>query len=343
MSDNGHGDRGDAVVSTGAEPGAGVEEGAGADLVAGVEREEVVFDSGGERCAGWLYHPSGPGPHPAVVLAHGFAATRDAGLDPIARHFAAAGLTALLFDYRHFGASAGKPRQVLSIRSQLEDVAAALEFIRSRPEVDPSRVALWGSSFGGGHALATAARDHRLAACVAQIPFVDGLVSLRITPPLEALRLTVAALRDLGRALRGRPPYTVPVVGPPGSVAALTSPDAEPGYYALFEPGAVWPNRVAARIFLSLLFYRPGRAASRIRCPLMVCVAEDDAIAPAAPALRAAVRAPHHEVRHYPGGHFDIYQGPVFERVIGDQVEFLCRHLEDRCSQGMLTGAPRAG
>jgi dienelactone hydrolase len=291
------------------------------------ERVDVIFYSAQERCAGWLYRPTTLASYPAVVLAHGFAATREAGLVPIAERFAAAGLVALTFDYRHFGASDGLPRQVLSIRRQLEDCAAALAFGRSLPDVVPARVALWGSSFGGGHALTIAARDRRLAACVAQIPFVDGLVSLRITSPRKALHLTMAALRDLGSALAGRPPYTVPVVGPPGSMAALDTPDAEPGYRALFPRGVQWTNRVAARIFLSLPGYRPCRSASRFRCPLLVCVANDDAIAPAPPARRAAARAPRHEVRNYPGGHFDIYQGLVRKRALGDQVKFLQRHL----------------
>lgn len=292
-----------------------------------IRRDDVVFESGGECCAGWLYRAPGGGPRPAVVLAHGFAAIREAGLERIAVRFAAAGIDALVFDYRHFGASGGKPREVLSIQSQLADCRAALEFVRSLPDVDPRRVALWGSSFGGGHALTIASLDRRLAACVAQIPFVDGLVSLRITPPRQAFGLTLAALRDLGRAMTGRAPYTVPVVGPPGSVVALGTPDAEEGYRALLAPGVSWPNRVAARIFIQLLCYRPGRRTAAIRCPLLVCVAKDDAIAPAAPALRAAERAPRHEVRVYPGGHFDIYQGETFERVITDQVDFLSRHL----------------
>lgn len=290
-------------------------------------REEITFESCGERCVGWLYRPSGPGPHPGVVMAHGFAATREAGLAPIAERFAAAGFAALVFDYRHFGESGGVPRQLLSIRRQLQDCAAALAFMRSVPDVDPERVALWGSSFGGGHALTVAAQDMRLAACVAQIPFVDGLVSLRITKPGHALQLTIVAFRDLFRAVTGRAPYTVPVVGPPGSIAAMNTPDAEPGYRRLLEPGASWQNRVAARIFLSLLGYRPTRAASRIACPLLVCVVDDDAIAPADAAIRAAERAPRHEIRRYPGGHFDIYRGEIFERAIGDQIDFLRRHL----------------
>lgn len=293
-----------------------------------VEREDVEFDSGGERCAGWFYRAPGKGPHPAVVLAHGFAAIREAGLEPFAARFAESGISALVFDYRHFGASGGEPRELLDIRSQLDDCRAALEFVRAIPGVDRNRIALWGSSFGGGHALTLAASERRLRAVVAQIPFVDGLVSLRITPPRQSLGLTLAALRDLWRAAFGRTPYRVPVVGPPGSVVALGTPDAESGYLALFEPGVRWPNRVAARIFLSLLFYRPARHTPDIESPLLVCVAEDDEVAPAAPALRAAARAPRHEVRVYPGGHFDIYQPPVFDRVIADQVEFLRRHLE---------------
>jgi fermentation-respiration switch protein FrsA (DUF1100 family) len=260
-------------------------------------------------------------------MAHGFGAIREAGLAPIAKRFAASGFVVLVFDYRHFGASTGEPREVLSIRGQLEDCRSALGFVRALPEVDPGRIALWGSSFGGGHALTIAARDHELAACVAQIPFVDGLVSLRLTDPLLSLRLTLAALLDLGRALFGREPYTVPVVGPPGSISALNTPDAEAGYLALFAPDVRWPNRVAARIFLSLPFYRPTWSARRIRCPLLVCVADDDAIAPADAAVAAAARAPRHEVRHYPGGHFDIYYGKTFERVMKDQVKFLRRHL----------------
>jgi len=37
-----------------------------------IPTERVDFPSEGTRCAAWLTMPPGAGPHPAVVLAHGF-------------------------------------------------------------------------------------------------------------------------------------------------------------------------------------------------------------------------------------------------------------------------------
>ena len=109
------------------------------------------------------------------------------------------------------------------------------------------------------------------------------------------------------------------------------TPDAEPGYRSLEPPGGPWRFDVAARIFLSLPFYRPGLAASRVRCPILFCLAEQDVVTPIAPALAAAARAPRAEVRRYSVGHFDVYLGDTFEQVVADQVEFLVRHLQPDC------------
>jgi pimeloyl-ACP methyl ester carboxylesterase len=115
----------------------------------------------------------------------------------------------------------------------------------------------------------------------------------------------------------------LPVVGPPGTVAAMNSPDAEPGYRALFDAGSEFRNEVAARIGLKVGLYRPIRHADRIGCPWLVCVADRDVVTPPEPALAAAKRAPRGEVRRYDAGHFDIYVGETFERVVADQVAFL--------------------
>src|SRR5437870_3036146 len=63
-----------------------------------MQRSDVTFQSDGTRCAAWLYRPvpSGGGPAPCVVLAHGFSAVRDQRLDAYAERFLQAGLTALL-------------------------------------------------------------------------------------------------------------------------------------------------------------------------------------------------------------------------------------------------------
>jgi fermentation-respiration switch protein FrsA (DUF1100 family) len=76
---------------------------------------------------------------------------RDQRLDAFAERFARAGLAALVFDYRHFGDSQGEPRQLLDIGRQLADWRAAIGYARTVDGIDPARIALWGSSFSGGH------------------------------------------------------------------------------------------------------------------------------------------------------------------------------------------------
>jgi fermentation-respiration switch protein FrsA (DUF1100 family) len=292
-----------------------------------MDRRDVTFESGGERIAAWLFTPDSPAPHPIVVLAHGFGGVRTARLDAFARRFAGAGMAALVFDYRHFGDSGGEPRQLLDIGRQLDDWRSAVAFARSLAGVDPQRVALWGTSFSGGHVIEIAAEDHRIAAAVSQGPFVDGLPALAAAGPRDMLRLTVAGLRDELARLRGRPPYRIPVVGPPGTLAVMNSPDAEPGYRALFSAGDEFRNEVAARIGLRVGMYRPIRHAPRVACPWLVVVCDRDAVTPPRPALKAAARAPRGEVRRHDVEHFDIYVGETFERVVAEEVEFLERHL----------------
>jgi dienelactone hydrolase len=299
---------------------------AGATIGA-VKRVDAEFASDQGTCAAWLYLPDGDGPFPAVVLAHGWTGVREQRLDAFAARFADAGLAAVVFDYRHFGASSGEPRQLLDIKRQLADWAAAITFARSRAEIDSARIALWGTSFSGGHVMETAARDPQIAAVIAQAPFADGLRNLPSLGLRLALRLTGAGLRDQIGAALGRPPHMLPSVGPPGSLAVMTTPDAEPGFRGIDPPGSSWRNEAAARIALRVSTYRPGRHSNRIAAPILFGIAEDDAITPPAFARAAAARARNSEVRTYPGGHFDVYVGAGFERVVADQVDFLSRHL----------------
>lgn len=290
-------------------------------------RSDLEFESGGTRCAAWLYQPSSAAASPCVVMAHGFSAVREQRLDANAERFASAGLAVLLFDYRHFGASGGEPRQLLSIRRQLQDWEAAISTARRLPGIDASRIALFGSSFGGGHVQTLAARDAGIAAAIAQAPFCDGLRNLPALGLGHALRLTVAGLRDAVGSILGLEPYRIPAVGAPGSLAAMTTPDAVSGFANMNPAVSTWRNEVCARIALSIGAYRPGAKAAGIRCPILYTIAEDDVVTPARFAHDAARRAPHAEVKTYPCGHFDVYLPPLWDKVVGDQVEFLVRHL----------------
>jgi len=289
-------------------------------------REDVRFPSGEADCGAWLYRPEGGGPAPLVILGHGLGAVREMRLDAYAERFAAAGYAALVFTYRYFGDSGGEPRQLLSIKRQLEDWRAALRFGRTLDGIRPDAIALWGSSFAGGHVLEIGASEPGIAAVVSQCPFTDGLASMRATDPKVAARLTVLALRDDLASLAGRRPVRVPAAGAPGSTALMTAADALPGVEALSAGHAI-DHTVSARIGTRIGPYRPGRALRRPHPPTLLCVCEQDTVAPAAAAIKHAERGRDVELRRYPIGHFEIYWGDAFERAVADQLDFLGRHL----------------
>ena len=290
-------------------------------------RRDVVFRSSGAACAAWLYLPEADAPAPVVVMAHGLGAVRDMRLDAYAERFRDAGYACLVFDYRHFGASEGEPRQLLDIGLQLEDWRAALTYVRAIPEVDGERAVAWGTSFGGGHAIVMAAEDHALAATIAQCPFTDGIASLRAMDPKAAARVTALAAKDVLAARVGRAPVMVATAGEPGSTALMTAPDVAPGYLGLVTDDMPFANHVAARIGLAVGFHRPGLRLADVAAPVLLCVCHHDSVAPAEATLRHAKRSSHVEVRTYEEGHFDIYVGPAFEQVVADQVAFLRRHV----------------
>ena len=299
-------------------------------------KKDFYFPSHGVRCAAWHIPAesdalAGSAGRPSVVMGHGFGGTRDSGLLDYAESFAAAGIDALVFDYRGFGDSEGTPRQDVSVRRQRQDYHVAIAAARHLPGVDADRVALWGYSYGGGHVIAVAAQDPRVAAIVSMNPAMDGAATLaRMVRRGEGgllLRLTAHGVRDMARSLTTRPPHHVPVVGQPGSTAMITAPGAEEGYYAMAGPTA--RNEVCARHALQVALNRPTTFASRLSCPMLMQVGTDDAVVPPSAARRAAKKAGYWaEVREYPIDHLDVFGDPWRQQALADQREFLSHVLD---------------
>lgn len=279
----------------------------------------MAFDVGGDACAAWHYVAAGEGVDgPIVVMAHGLSGTRRDRLGPFAERFAAAGFAALVFDHRGFGDSDGEP-DLFDPAMQQEDWRAAIAFARSLPGVDPARVVTFGSSMGGGNALAAAAGDPAVAAAISQVPFLDLVRQAHRNSPTVAAGVLLAALR-------GRP---LPAVGQPDEPAFINAPGGEEGWRRVVAGGedSRWRNRVSSRWLLSRP-YRPARHAATLHCPWLVCVGEADRVARPSPAIAAARRAPKGELRTYSGvDHFDVYDGPEHEALVADQLDFLARHL----------------
>jgi pimeloyl-ACP methyl ester carboxylesterase len=290
-------------------------------------RTDSDFVSRGTRCAGWLYLPDGVTDPPVVIMAHGFAAERTFRLPAYAEKFVERGLAVFLFDYRNFGGSDGEPRNLVNPWRHVQDWQAAIAHVRGLSSVQTEKIALWGSSFSGGHVTVVAAKDPGISAIVSQVPFVDGLSTLDTLGAAQALKATVAGFRDLGRMLTFRSPYCVPVVADPNEFGAMNKPDSKPGYLAIVPEDSTWKNACPARIMLAFSLYRPISFASRVKCPAFVLLAETDSLIPAEAVEKFASRLPRAEVARVPLGHFDVYVGEAFEETVKLEADFLEKHL----------------
>lgn len=206
---------------------------------------EVEFQSQGVTCRGLFVRPETGGPAPLVVLGHGLGAVYEMRLDAYARVFASAGYAALTFDYRRFGRSDGEPRHWLVREHQQEDFEAAIDFGKTLPGVDPTRVILWGTSLGGGHVTDIASRRTDLIASIIQGPFSDGPASMRALSIRSALGLGFYILADAIARLLRRPPVLAPLAGPYGSAALMTSPDAVASLFQLMPGGSLLLGRLS--------------------------------------------------------------------------------------------------
>jgi len=284
------------------------------------------FTSQDVRCAADLYLPTSVSTPPIVIMAHGFGAERSFRLPAYAEYFANEGMAVLLFDYRCFGDSDGEPRQLVHPTHHLQDWQAAIHHTYLLPNLDTKRIALWGSSYSGGHVVVTAGKEPGIVALVSQVPFVDSFQYLRDMRLGLILKATVHGIYDMLRMVIGLSAHYVPLLGRPDEFAMLNSPDAFEGYLSLVPEGSAWENKIPARLALTAP-YRPIKSASKVNCPALVVIAEKDSLIPAAIQEKMADRMPSGEVVKYPIGHFDIYTGDAFEEAVETQATFLKKHL----------------
>lgn len=304
-----------------------------------VDRTRVSFESGGEQITGYLYRaPESGGDLPGIVMATGFGGTQDTpSIIANAGDFAAAGFAVLTFDYRSFGESEGEPRQVVNIKDQLADIHAAIRYLRSRPGVDPQRIALWGTSLGGGHVITAAAQDPRIAAVVAQVPFNGFPKQVEGRSAELTRRLLSAMFADTLRGWLGRSPGYIPAVGGPQELAVMSSQEAEAVIAGM--QSQTWQNRVAPRALVEMMFYKPGAVVSRLNMPLLVSTGEYDKETQGDTTGQLAQDAPRGELKSYPVAHFDFYRPEIRKQITADQIAFLRQHLGEPRKEPELAAA----
>jgi fermentation-respiration switch protein FrsA (DUF1100 family) len=260
-----------------------------------------------------MYTPdSGSGPWPTIVMAHGFSAVKEMYLDRFAEFFAEAGLAALVFDNRNFGASDGEPRYEIDPWVQVRDYRHAITYACTRADVDADKIGVWGSSYSGGHVIVVGAIDHRVKCVVGQVPLISGHRNARRIVRADFIA-PVSGMFDEDRAKRyaGEKPAMIPVVdADPMVPSALPTPDS---YTWFTETGASrapsWVNEVTLRSVEMFWEYEPGAYLPYVSPkPLMIVVAAKDHLTVCDLAIEGFEQAREpKKLVILPGGHFDAY------------------------------------
>jgi len=260
-------------------------------------RIDVGFDADGTTLRGWLYTPDmGAAPFPIVVMAHGFSAVKEMGLDQYAEVFARAGLAALIYDNRNLGASEGNPRFEIDPTAQMRDYRHAITYAQTRPEIRPDRIGVWGTSYTGGLVLMVAALDRRVKCVVSQVPFIGGYETMIEVMPLEERKQfhNTGCRRKRSSLAAGNPPSLVAVC-----TNDTSKPIDAPGrrtysYFQSFmqQDSLNWKNKVTLRSLDLRLEYEAMPFVARVSpTPLLMIIADNDTITPTDIALRAFEQA----------------------------------------------------
>jgi uncharacterized protein len=131
-------------------------------------QQPITFSSDGLKLSGIVHVPDDLKPddrRPAIIMMHGFGANKSGGPEWVCRQFESWGYVALRFDYRGCGESEGERGHVIAME-EVSDARNAVTAMAARPNVDPKRIALCGSSLGAGVAVQASAMDERVGAVI---------------------------------------------------------------------------------------------------------------------------------------------------------------------------------
>lgn len=192
-----------------------------------------------------LYLPEGGGgPWPVVIMGGGWCYVKELIMPEYARYFVDRGCAALVFDYRHLGASDGEPRQHLDPGKQIADYRSAIDAVSYLEEfhddLDPERIGIWGISYSGGHVLIAGAIDWRVKCIVSQIPVCDGWYnSMRAHGSVGFRELTALVHEERRRRYLTGEHRTIPHSGDPKTeVVTWPHPETKPIFMRIKEESA---------------------------------------------------------------------------------------------------------
>jgi hypothetical protein len=235
----------------------------------------------------------------------------------------------LVFDFRYFGDSEGEPRSQLFPLHQVEDVRNAITWVSGQPEVDPQRIGLWGTSYGGGIVVYVATFDKRVKAVVAQVPSTTSPEFRRAMDPDRWDYVGEFLLRDrIERYKTGVVKY-MKVVAPEGEPCALPGQKTYEGYMPLTESSPNWRNQVTIESLEKTREFDPVRLVHWVApAALLLIPAEKDHLIPV-----EAVKDTYDRAREpkallvLPIEHFEIYEEPWFSKAASTAIDWFEKYL----------------
>jgi alpha-beta hydrolase superfamily lysophospholipase len=226
-------------------------------------RRKVEFTSEGVTCRGWLYFPDGlkPGTKaPAIVTANAITAIQEMIVPVYAERLAAAGFVTLIFDYAHWGASDGEPRNHFVAYTQQQNIRDAAAWLASQPEVDAERIGGLGVSMGASHMLYLAAFERRFKAVVSVAAYINAIAVWEPMLGRQGLQgfLTQVSYERQQRQATGERAVYVPAVGHQGEQAAIPQDEAYNFYMEAQRTVApAYDNRMTLQSVPNMVEYNP--------------------------------------------------------------------------------------
>jgi len=308
---------------------AGAGEERAVENVPAVLQRDITLWSDGTRLSGLLLYPKNRKEGeklPAIVLCNGGGGTKAFLMrSGIAPRFAAAGYVVINYDYRGWGDSdsrlvvrgempksdangvvtvkAQAIREVVDPVGQQEDIDAAVSYIHREPMVDPARIGIWGTSFGGGHVIYRAAHDRRIACVVAQVGAMPDDWTTRYPAGLKNI------YQQKSDRARGRVDPVPQGGGSPGELK-----------------GTPHPERIA--------LFNPGQYADRVKVPTLLVDAElehyfkiqENSGRVHEILKKNGVPTEYHVLEGKK--HYDVYSGPLLDEVMKLEIAWFDKYLK---------------
>lgn len=161
-----------------------------------LREEQVQFKNGDVILAGALLSPLPIGVYPAVVIIHGSGPNEGSGYRLYAEQFARAGIAALIYDKRGSGKSSGDWRY-RTLEDLTSDSLAAVAYLKTRSDINPEQIGLWGISQGSWIVPLAASRSKDVA-------FVVAVAGDGVSPTQQEMYHKDEMFRHLGYAERAR-------------------------------------------------------------------------------------------------------------------------------------------